>query len=105
MVEQNQKVPFTAENVATCICAQCPVQTGSACVKETRAKAKEVARGSGAMLKPEDVSGLYCATGNAACKDINTRQMCICGDCPIWKEYLLVSGKPLGYFCRDGKAR
>jgi hypothetical protein len=104
MVEQNQKVPFTAENVAKCICVQCPVQTGSACVKEKLAKAKE-ARGSGAMPKPEDFPGLYCATGNAACKDINTRQMCICGDCPIWKEYMLVSGKPLGYFCRDGKAR
>ena len=104
MGEQNQKVPFTAENVAKCICPQCPVQTGSACVKEKRAKAKE-ARDSGAMPKPEDVPGLYCATGNAACKDINTRQMCICGDCSISKEYTLVSGKPLGYFCRDGKAR
>ncbi|HDS46027.1 MAG TPA: DUF2769 domain-containing protein [Methanomicrobia archaeon] len=102
MVEQNQKVPFTRENVAKCLCAQCPVQTGSACVKAQLAKA--AARGSGVMPEPEDVPGLYCATGTAACKDLNTRQMCICGDCPLWKEYALVSGKPLGYFCRDGKA-
>jgi hypothetical protein len=102
MAGQNQKVPFTAENVAKCICEQCPVQTGSACVKEKLAKA---AQGSGALPEPEDVPGLYCATGAAACNDIDTRQMCICGDCPIWKEYNLVSGKPLGYFCRDGKSR
>jgi hypothetical protein len=100
-----QKVPFSRENVKNCICTECPVQTASPCVKEQQAKAQKALGGGGALPKPEEVPGLYCATGAAACKDINTRQMCICGDCPIWKEYMLVSGKPLGYFCRDGKAR
>ena len=98
-----QKVPFSVANVKKCICAECPVQTASPCVKEKQDKVRK-SLGSGATPNPGDVPGLYCASGAATCKDIATRQMCICGDCPIWKEYNLLSSKPLGYYCRDGKA-
>jgi len=99
MEETNQKVPFTVENIKKCICTECPVQNTSQCVKEKMEKAKEM------IPEPEDIPGLYCATGVAACKDIDTNQMCICGECPLWEEYNLASGKPLGYYCRDGKAK
>jgi hypothetical protein len=70
-------------------------------------KAKEMMKRpeSGMTPKADDVPGLYCASGAATCKDIDTKQMCICGDCPLWKASHLASGKPLGYYCRDGKAR
>ncbi|MGB2727442.1 MAG: DUF2769 domain-containing protein [Halobacteriota archaeon] len=99
MGETNKKVPFTVENIKKCICTECPVQNTSQCVKEKMEKAKEM------MPKPEDIPGLYCASGVAACMDIDTNQMCICGDCPIWEECDLASGKPMGYYCRDGKAK
>jgi len=57
------------------------------------------------MPSAEDVPGMYCATGIAACKDIDTTQMCTCGNCPLWTEYDLPGGKPMGYFCRDGEAK
>jgi hypothetical protein len=98
-----QKVPFSVANVKNCICATCPVQTGSPCVKEKQYKVRQ-SLGSGATPNPGDVPGLYCASGAATCEDIATRQMCICGECPIWKEHHLVNSKPLGYYCRDGKA-
>jgi hypothetical protein len=99
MDETNQKVPFTVENIKKCICTECPVQNTSQCVNEQMEKAKE------GVPKPEDIPGLYCATGAAACKDIDTNQMCICGECPLWEEYNLASGKPQGYYCQDGKAK
>ncbi len=61
MVEQSQKVPFTAENAAKCVCGQCPVQTGSACVQEKLRTAKG-----------RDLPVLYCAMGVATCTDIDT---------------------------------
>jgi hypothetical protein len=99
MEETNQKVPFTGENIKKCICTRCPVQSTSQCVKEKMEKAEEM------MPTPEDLPGLYCATGAAACEDLDTRQMCICGDCPLWEEYELARGEPMGYYCRDGKAK
>jgi hypothetical protein len=107
MEKTNQKVPFTVENSMKCICTQCPVQSTSPCVKEKMKKAKEMMKRheSGMMPKPEDVPGLYCASGAATCRDLDTKQMCICGDCPLWEVYRLARGKPLGYYCRDGKTR
>jgi len=107
MEKTNQRVLFTVENIMKCICTRCPVQSRSRCVKEKLANAQELMkqRGTAMMPKPEDVPGLYCASGVATCKDIDTKQMCICGDCSLWEAYRLVSTKPLGYYCRDGKAR
>ena len=58
-----------------------------------------------AKLGPKSIPGLYCSSGVAACEDIDTNQMCICGSCPLWADYDLASGRPMGYFCRDGKAQ
>ena len=106
MGESNQKVPFTVANVNKCICVQCPVQTASQCIRDKKDRMKgTLARiESGTLPEPDDLPGLYCATGVAACEDIDTTQMCICGDCPLWDEYTLLSGKPLGYYCRKGKS-
>ncbi|MBW1671314.1 MAG: DUF2769 domain-containing protein [Deltaproteobacteria bacterium] len=107
MEKSDQRVPFTVENINKCICIDCPVQNTSQCVKEKMKKAKELMENmeGGLISKPEDIPGLYCAPGVAKCKDINTTQMCICGDCPLWEKYNLESGKPFGYYCRDGKAK
>lgn len=107
MEKMSQRVPFTVENIMQCICTRCPVQSRSRCAKEQMAKVREMMeqRGSTMIPKPEDVPGAYCASGVASCKDIDTKQMCICGDCPLWETYQLVSTKPRGYYCREGKAR
>lgn len=108
------KVAFTMENGMKCICSKCPVQGGSPCAQEKIAKMKKTmvadpSQGMAAQMAmpmpaPADVPGLYCSTGKAACTDIDFKQMCICGNCPIWAENKLASGMPMGYFCRDGKS-
>ena len=107
MEKSDQRVPFTLENIKECICSKCPVQNTSQCVRKKSEKTKEIMRNieSGSLPRPEDIPWLYCATGVATCKDIDTSQMCICGDCPIWEKYNLANGELLGYYCRDGKAR
>lgn len=99
------KVPGVMENAKICLCMQCPVQTESTCAKSTmKDSEKLVQAGAGQIKGPADIPKLYCATGIAACKDIDTNQMCICGDCPVWKKYDLQDTSPSMYFCRDGKA-
>jgi hypothetical protein len=55
------------------------------------------------MIGPDRVPGLYCSTEKAVCKDIDTKQVCRCNKCPIWREYELLDCEPTAYFCRDGK--
>lgn len=98
------EVPFTAENMANCICERCPVQIRSQCVK---GKIEQMKKMTGMLNQinvpnPKDVPLLYCAGGKAACKDIDMRQMCICENCPVWSEYNLSDGFPPLYYCRDG---
>ncbi len=101
------KVPFTEETIKKCICPQCPVQGKSQCVKNKLGNMKEIMKGigKGKMPKSGDVPGVYCSTGAAACKDLDTGQMCICGGCPVFGEYNLTGGKPVFYYCRDGMAK
>jgi hypothetical protein len=54
---------------------------------------------------PEDVPGVYCATGKATCSDLDPEQMCQCDKCDVYKENDLGSGEPGGYYCAEGKAR
>lgn len=96
------KIPFNTTNVTRCVCGKCPVQTKSQCVTDKMTNIKKAL--SMNPLKREDIPGLYCSTGVATCKDTDTKQGCICGTCPNWTEYKLASGKPAGYFCRDGSA-
>ncbi len=102
------KVDFSLENVQKCLCPTCPVQADSACVKEKLMELQEmmpkIMEGE-VKAEPEMVPGVYCASGKASCPDTDFSKMCQCNLCAIWKEYDLSDGEPMGYFCRDGKAR
>lgn len=98
------KVDFSVENLQKCICKTCPVQADSECVKEKMLNISEMLE-SGEMADAEMVPGLYCASGKTSCPDLDMSKMCQCNECPIWEECDLVSGEPLGYYCRDGEAR
>ncbi|MBN1762019.1 MAG: DUF2769 domain-containing protein [Methanomicrobia archaeon] len=69
------KVPDTKDNVAKCICANCP--SYNECMKQ-------------------GMEGLYCARGRTDC-DLK-RQGCVCPRCPVAKEYQLFGG----YYCVIG---
>ncbi|MDH4212228.1 MAG: hypothetical protein OEV79_12360 [candidate division WOR-3 bacterium] len=102
-----QKVTYTQENAMLCICTKCPIQAESKCAGEKVGHMEAMmARGmpEGMMPPSADLPGLYCATGFATCKDLDFSKMCMCGGCSVWEKYKLASGKPMGYFCRDGKA-
>lgn len=99
------KVPFLTETITKCFCPQCPVQGNSRCVMDKMEKLPEIMKTTGKVPKSQDFPGVYCSTGIAACKDIDTKQMCICGSCTVWKEYNLISGEQTYYFCKNGKAR
>lgn len=86
------KIPFTQENISKCICPGCPVQLKSECSRK-----KMVLKNP---TRPEDIPKLYCSSGIAACKDLDAKQMCICGSCPVFEEFKLANG----YFCVSGKA-
>lgn len=55
--------------------------------------------------KPEDMPGPYCANGVAVCKDLDFGKMCICTGCQVFKDFNLNKGKPLLYYCKDGKPK
>ena len=94
------KIEFNMENLKKCICYTCPVQVESTCAKEKLVEMKEME-----TPEPDMVPGVYCATGKAICNDLDLEQFCHCNECEIWIENKLDEGEPLGYFCRDGKAR
>ena len=55
-------------------------------------------------MSPDRVPGVYCSTGKALCKDIDTKKVCKCNECPIWKEEELEKRTISRYFCKNGKA-
>ena len=57
------------------------------------------------MPKPENMPGPYCANGVASCKDLDYGKTCVCNSCQVFKDFNLNKGKPLSYFCRDGKPK
>jgi len=69
-----QKVPNTKANMNRCICGQCTTYMSEECPQN-------------------NVEGLYCVAGKTSCDLL--KKGCLCGDCPIWKEYKLSKG----YFC------
>ncbi len=97
------KVPFTRANAYSCICWDCPVQASSQCVKENTAKTGNVMTTQ--FFEPQTVPALYCSSGVASCKDIDTKLDCLCPGCAVFIEYNLDQGQPVEYYCRDGKAR
>ncbi len=96
-------VPFTRPNAKKCICWECPVQANSQCIKENSEKMGEVM--STKYFEPEIVPGLYCSSGVASCKDIDTDQDCLCGGCAVFREYNLGKGKPTDHYCKNGNAK
>ena len=55
--------------------------------------------------KAEDMPGPYCANGIASCKDLDYGKTCSCSNCQVFKDFNLNKGKPMSYFCRDGKPK
>jgi hypothetical protein len=103
-----QKVEYNQENATLCMCTKCPVQAESACARQKVALMEAMMQKGmpeGMMPPPEDIPGLYCATGVAVCKDLDTSKMCICTTCSVWEKCKLAEGMPQGYFCKDGKAK
>jgi len=113
------KVPLTPDVMMKCKCGMCPVQANSACAKPKIMASMEMMKKmapemiksltqeqvSMMMPKEDDMPGPYCANGVAACKDLDFSKMCICTSCQVFKDFNLMKGKPVGYFCRDGKAK
>ncbi len=97
------RVPFTRPNAKKCICWQCPVQGDSACIKANADKMGEVM--STKFFEPDIVPGLYCSSGVAACRDIDTSRQCICGGCAVYNQFSLGNGSPADHYCRNGAAK
>jgi len=102
------KIDFNPENIEKCLCAECPVQSNSSCVRYQLKMMEEIGHSidldSGSILDPEKVPKLYCAKGKSICEDLNLHEECQCKNCKIWREYdLEVRGTPV-YFCKNGKA-
>lgn len=98
------KIPFIRANFTRCICGQCPVQSKSECVKDKMAMVAEILQ-SHTTPRHEDLPFAYCAAGTATCADLDVKQTCICGNCPVYKEYRLNEGSPALYYCKDGIAK
>jgi hypothetical protein len=97
------KVDFNTGNVGKCQCPKCPVQSKSQCVSGKLGTITQAL--SKSPLVREDIPGVYCSTGKATCQDLDPTQSCICGNCSVFKEYSLATGKPVGYYCRDGHSK
>ena len=69
------KVHDTRENMAKCICGECPSYDG--CMKN-------------------GTESLYCARGKSACEV--AQKGCVCGVCPIAPEF----GLAKMYYCESG---
>jgi hypothetical protein len=97
------RVPFTVANIKKCVCGKCPVQTNSQCSKNKMADISEAL--GHVPLQADAIPAAYCASGKASCGDLDFSKMCMCGACPVYDEYSLAATTPMGYYCRDGKAK
>ena len=97
------KVPFVLDTVGKCLCPGCPVQAASQCVAELKKGLSAALKND--PLKHAEIPGAYCAAGKATCTDLDPSKSCMCGGCTVFSRYNLGSGKPAGYFCRDGSAK
>ncbi|HEX3014036.1 MAG TPA: DUF2769 domain-containing protein [Methanobacterium sp.] len=101
--ENEPLIKFARENIAKCLCLQCPVQSESECARTKMIMLQESMRGM--SPEPSDVAGVYCATGTATCSDLNPNKMCNCPNCEVFKENNLAQGEPGSYFCKKGAAK
>jgi hypothetical protein len=100
--EKSPLVPFTRENIAKCVCGQCPVQVLSRCVKDKMAGITDALRVR--PFEASDIPRIYCATGKAACADLDMSKQCKCSSCAVYQEYSLETAALVTCFCRDGKS-
>ena len=101
-------IEFSMENIKKCLCMKCAVQIESKCVKDKEKVMlliKNQDLDSPMMMGPDRVPGVYCATGTAKCEDIDTKKVCKCDECPIWKDNSLAKHSPSRYFCKEGKIK
>ena len=98
-------IDFSMENIKKCLCIKCAVQIESQCVKDKEKimlLMKNQDLDSPMRMSPDRVPRLYCTSGKALCKDIDTNKVCKCNECPIWKEKSLEDAEPSRYFCKNG---
>jgi hypothetical protein len=90
------KVDFRRENIARCLCGQCPVQVKSRCAHDLYEKVRHVE----GLPEAGQLPGLYCSTGRSSCTDLDAVQQCMCPICPVWADYRLTSN----HYCIRGSA-
>lgn len=102
----NFLVPYIEENINRCRCPQCPVQVDSLCAQNRIQISRQEIENApeGEAPNPEDVPGVYCSEGKAACQDLDFDRQCLCGTCEVWKEYDLKDASPNNHFCQYGGA-
>lgn len=94
------KVALNIENIQKCACFQCQVQAESKCVQNKMYMLKEMMKIEKDIIpEPENIPKMYCATGIAACSDINTDKICNCPNCEVFKENKLTYGEKTDHFC------
>jgi hypothetical protein len=103
MLQKTARVPFNRDTVDKCQCYSCPVQGASQCAIAREMELKETKEKE--IVHKNDIPGAYCATGQPSCTDLDTARPCQCPGCSIFAKYELSEGKPVMYYCRDGKAR
>ncbi|MGB9979903.1 DUF5518 domain-containing protein [Methanobacterium sp.] len=101
--ETKPKIEFTRENITKCLCPQCPVQAESECAQIKMKMLQESMRGM--SPEPSEVPGVYCATGTAACSDLDPNKRCNCPNCNVFKDNKLAQGEPGEHFCQKGSAK
>jgi len=90
------QVDFSQNTIGKCLCMECPVQVKSQCARQKYEHSKSME----GMPRPDDVPGVYCATGKAHCSDLNAVQQCLCSGCLVWAEYDIHSN----HYCARGSA-
>ena len=68
-------IPFVHVNVDKCLYLRCPVQLSSACVSRKITELKEALNKQ--PSRPENIPGVYCATGIATSTHIKVEQDCV----------------------------
>ena len=99
---KSPQVPFNRDNINLCSCGGCPVQSGSKCANEKIAIVDRALKVQ--PLQAKDIPFAYCASGKAACDDLNMHQKCQCPQCVVYLKYSLAKTSHVAYYCRDGKA-
>jgi hypothetical protein len=93
-------IDFSMENIQKCLCSKCAVQIESQCVKDKlKIMLLMTQQDLDSPMRMDEVRvpGVYCSTGKASCKDIDTQKVCKCNECNIWNAYNL---EPNKYFCK-----